>query len=199
MAKVYEVVVRRPVKAVEAHAAKTRQMFGLAPGDRVDMARLMDTTLSKHYSRYVMEVEDDCNMNGCEAFTDKVDTRITFSRSTYDALVRGDWRARMTAAHELGHLMLHCGRWWGRVAGWIDPENDPEKQADQFAAAFMMPASEFRKVRSIREAQKKFGVSRDAATCRARKLGLAERLGIYDAPQPSGQKRKGRKLMARTP
>ena len=199
MAKSSEVVVRRPDRAIETQAAKTRDFFGLSPDDKVNMAKLLDNVLTKNFPGYTMEVEEDHRMNGCEAITDKRDARITFSWSTYDALCRGDWRARMTAAHELGHLFLHCGRWWGRVGGWVHPENDPEKQADIFAAAFLMPAAAFRKVRSIEEAQKKFGVSRDAATCRARKLGLAKKLHIYDAPQHQGLKRKGRKPVACTP
>lgn len=199
MGKSSEVVVRRTDKTVEGQAAHTRASFGLALGDKVNMARLVDTMLAKQIDGYVMEVEEDCRMNGCEAFTDKAELRITFSATTYEALVRGEWRARMTAAHELGHLFLHCGRWWGRVTGWVNPENCPEKQADLFAAAFLMPATEFRKVRSIDDAMHRFGVSRNAAMCRARKLGLAKRLRIYDAPHTVGFKKKGRKLMARTP
>ncbi|HXF60311.1 MAG TPA: ImmA/IrrE family metallo-endopeptidase, partial [Caldilineaceae bacterium] len=47
-------------------------------------------------------------------------------------------RARFDAAHELAHLVLHrrAGTLWGR---------DVEKEADKFAAAFLLPADQFRK------------------------------------------------------
>lgn len=199
MSRAYEVVVRRPESAVERQAAAARLLFGLGPHDFVNMAKLMDVVLAKHKPGYIMEVEDDLLMNGCEAVTSKTELRIVFSRSTYDGLARGNWRARMTAAHELGHLFLHCGRWWGRVKGRPSPLNDPERQADTFGAAFLMPEVAFRTVASIEEAMHKFGVTRDAAMCRARKLGLADNLQIYEAPRSTKFKKKGRKPMASTP
>lgn len=199
MSKESQVVVRRRDNVVEAQANATRALFGLRPNDSVNMAKLVDIILTKHFPAYVMEVEEDARMSGCEAFTDKKELRITFSRSTLEALLRGDPRARMTAAHEVGHLFLHCGRWWGTVTGRVNPLNDPEKQADIFAAAFLMPASAFRKMRSINEAMTAFGVSRNAAMCRARKLGLSDALRIYEPIQTRVHKKKGRKLMASTP
>ena len=82
MSKETQVVVRRRDNVVEAQANATRALFGLRPSDSVNMAKLVDTILSKNFPAYVMEVEEDARMNGCEAFTDKKDLRITFSRST---------------------------------------------------------------------------------------------------------------------
>ena len=99
----------------------------------------------------------------------------------------------MTAAHELGHLMMHSRQPVGLAfMRKADPQVDPERQADIFAAAFLMPESQFRQVRSIEDAMSRFGVSRDAASCRARSLGLYRTLVI-------NHKKRGRKHMARTP
>jgi Zn-dependent peptidase ImmA (M78 family)/transcriptional regulator with XRE-family HTH domain len=45
--------------------------------------------------------------------------------------IPGD-RARITLAHEIGHIVMHH----------LPTENDPEDEADEFAAEFLMPADE---------------------------------------------------------
>lgn len=192
-----EVVQARSKRTVELRAAGARADLGLAPNDSVDMAALLDLELPKMIEGYEMRVVENGVLGAAEAVTDLNDPIITFSLKTYNGLCRGDGRARMTAAHELGHLLLHCRRPVGvAFMRRQDPRVDPEWQADAFAAAFLMPESEFRKVRSIREAMRKFEVSRDAATCRARKLRMYW-LVNGDRP-PSPKKKKGRKSMTRT-
>lgn len=43
-------------------------------------------------------------------------------------------RLRWTLAHEIGHLVMH----------WTPPEGDPEQEADEFAAEFLLPNAETR-------------------------------------------------------
>lgn len=95
-------------------------------------------------------------------------------------------RDRFTLAHELGHFFLHfplvrqlhphAGM---RATRWVDDTNPDlqrcEWEANWFAAALLMPESEFRSIYSaggIDSAQAKFEVSEQAASVRARSLGL---------------------------
>lgn len=194
------IVARRSRASVEALAARDRQTLELGPFDRVDMAVLMDSVLPDMIKNFSLEVEFDHLMEGREAFTDLRVPTITFSNKTWDNLERNEWRSRMTAAHELGHLLMHTGRWVGFVEdGLYDPLSDPERQADIYAAAFMMPEVAFRRSQSVAEAAHFFGVSKGAVGCRARNLGMGRAIGLYDQPAAAAHKKKGRKLMARTP
>jgi Zn-dependent peptidase ImmA (M78 family) len=135
------------------------------------MVPLLEHVLYEVIPDYDFRVREDRLMGCLEGLTDEREPVIYLKESVYRALERSDGRARMTAAHELGHLLMHCGMPTYRAfsAGY-DPLYDPERQANVFAAAFLMPAEAFGRCRTAREAMKKFGVSRDAATCRARNL-----------------------------
>lgn len=96
-------------------------------------------------------------------------------------------RKRLTMAHELGHLVLHNG---------LAPE-DPEREANEFAAEFLMPAhvikSDLRPVTlgRLRDLKRVWGVSMQALYERAYALGLAstaERTKFYRAMNARGWK-----------
>ncbi len=95
-------------------------------------------------------------------------------------------RDRFTIAHELGHFFLHyplvrqlhphAGM---RATRWVDDTNPDlqrcEWEANWFAAALLMPEAEFRNVYNaggLDSAQGRFEVSEQAASVRARSLGL---------------------------
>lgn len=197
MAEFKQVVAARSRGAVERRASRARADLGLLPTDRVNMAKLIDLELPNLIEGFEMRVEDDHVLGAAEAVTDLNKPIIAFSNRTYESLCRDHGRARMTAAHELGHLLMHCRQPVGLAfMKRYDPRVDPEVQADTFAAAFLMPEVAFRKMRSIREVMKTFGVTRDAATCRARKLRM---YWLVNGDRPPAPKRKGRKHMARTP
>jgi Zn-dependent peptidase ImmA (M78 family)/DNA-binding XRE family transcriptional regulator len=80
-------------------------------------------------------------------------------------------RSRFDAAHELGHLVLHQH---GPPIG-----QEAEREAQNFASAFLMPYSSFRATApripsfvSILEAKKRWGVSAMAYAYRLREVGL---------------------------
>jgi Zn-dependent peptidase ImmA (M78 family) len=95
-------------------------------------------------------------------------------------------RDRFTIAHELGHLILHyplaaraSPGIWMRATRWVDETNADlvrtEWEANWFAAAFLMPATEFtavyKKIGAV-GLTSKFKVSEPAARIRAKSLGL---------------------------
>lgn len=87
-------------------------------------------------------------------------------------------RSRFTIAHEIGHLMLHPNM------DMIDFRTTPsdryhdvkEQDANRFAAELLMPKEEFEKIYRkygvISQVASYFGVSYEAASIRAYKLGL---------------------------
>lgn len=91
---------------------------------------------------------------------------LVLSTPTFNALERGFSRARFTAAHEAGHAHLHIdeidvnlvnGAPSGLYrAATIPPDRHPERQANWFAAAFLMPAP------AVRRAVQFIGSKRDA-------------------------------------
>lgn len=165
------------VTEIESIAGEVRAALGVGPGSRAPMAVILEHVLPDLISGYEFRVDDARALGRAEAITDGFRPIITFGASAYNELAKDAPRARMTAAHELGHLLLHTGQTGFALLRTRDTRLDPEKQADVFAAAFLMPASEFKAVKSIHEAMRKFGVSKDAALFRARKLKLWHLLG----------------------
>jgi hypothetical protein len=84
-----------------------------------------------------------------EAAMDPKNRRIILSPETYESLLADVPRARFTAAHEIGHALLHSRELQHRILdggnvlklnrGSIPAYRDPECQANAFASAFLMP------------------------------------------------------------
>jgi IrrE N-terminal-like domain len=72
--------------------------------------------------------------------------------------MREDGRKRFTIAHEIGHFVLHRERqiscFPGDIARWENTADDPERQADNFAAELLMPSPEV--VKQIGDASPSF-------------------------------------------
>lgn len=165
------IVHPRTAKEVEALAADARAALGLSDSARVAMLPLLEQVLYEVLDEYDFRVCEDREMSHMEGLTDDRVPIIYLKASVYNALEKGDPRSRMTAAHEFGHLLMHCGMPTFRAfSETYEPLYDPERQANIFAAAFLMPADAFKKCQTLRQAMTTFGVSKDAAMLRARKL-----------------------------
>lgn len=184
------------IREIEEIATQVRNDLGFSASAKIPMAVVLEHVLPDLIEGYEFRVDDAGVLGRAEAITDGYRPIITFGASAYSELAKDRPRARMTAAHELGHLLLHTGRTGFALLRERDSRLDPEKQADAFAAAFLMPATEFKAVKSINDAMKKFGVSLDAALFRARKLKLWHLLGGHR--DKTLHKKKGHD-MRRTP
>jgi hypothetical protein len=197
MDKRYYSVQQRSARQIENLARDLRRELGIEPDARISMTPILEFALEEIVDDAVFTVVDDQELDGAEGRTDMYEPRITLAASTYVKLRKGDSRARMTAAHELGHLLLHSRRpIFHYRARSKNRTVDPEWQADMFAAALLMPASAFRKMKTVSQARKTFGVSKGAALRRARELSV--RL-IDDFANSSNFKRKGRSPVNRAP
>lgn len=101
-------------------------------------------------------------------------------------------RQRFSIAHEIGHLFLHMGylinnTLWEEVGDYRDSvyyrfgHNSEEYEANEFAAAILMPEQEFKRISrenlsagqfDIRNIASYFGVSEEAVSTRGKWLGL---------------------------
>lgn len=146
---------------IESMAAEARRALGVPAGPVANVVRLMESA-GVAVSRLCVADER------VSAFSQWVDSRpvVMLSSDKDDAA-----RSRFDAAHELGHLLLHP-----------EPESGNaflERQADAFAASFLMPGAEI-----VRELPRRFslarflelkqvwGVSIAALLYRARTLGV---------------------------
>lgn len=96
-------------------------------------------------------------------------------------------RKRLTLAHELGHLVLHNGL----------ASEDPEREANEFAAEFLMPAHVIKAdlrpmtLGRSRDLKRACGVSMQGLLERAYSLGVvsaADRTSFYKAMNARGWK-----------
>lgn len=174
---------------IEEIAWRARGSLGLSPFDRVPVAALLEFAMPRLMPDFEIRVANRGTLGAAEAITDVAKPIITFDERVYDGLCRNKARPRMTAMHELGHLLMHTGQTGLAYMNHPDPNVDLERQADIFAAAFMMPECAFKQVTSISDAMRRFGVSRDAASYRARSLKMFRLL--RGKPIPRSEKKKG--------
>ena len=143
-------------------ARAVRAAWMVAPGPVPHMVRLLE-------SRGLIVAFLDFSGSGrIDAFSTAAGGRpiivLTTDRGTM-------LRTRFTAAHELGHLVLHADVIPGDVAH--------ERQADAFAAEFMMPATEIADelptridLPALLKLQQRWGVSVAALLYRSREVGV---------------------------
>lgn len=130
-----------------------------------------------------------------DSYDDLVDAKIekvgdTFKISVNDK--KPKLRNNFSIAHELGHLFLHMGYLinpakWQKVQMYTDSvyyrfgHDSEELEANEFAAAFLMPETKYRKVVKeysknnlcdISKIAERFGVSEEAALNRGRWLKI---------------------------
>ena len=103
--------------------------------------------------------------------TDPGKKLIRLRVDVYDGMCSGSGRDRFTAAHEIGHLLLHNQV---PVFSRADASNTPtymnsEWQADAFASALLMDERTLHTCRSLEEVQVRYGVSTAAAQVRFKK------------------------------
>lgn len=126
---------------------------------------------------------------------EQVDAKIEKSGDAFRIIVnraKPDTRNNFSIAHELGHLFLHMGylinpEKWDEVNVYTDSvyyrfgHDIEELEANEFAAAFLMPEAKYRQVVKeftidglcdISKVAKRFGVSEEAALNRGRWLRI---------------------------
>lgn len=160
-------------------AEEVRQAFGFKPASTIKMAEFLELGLQTVLPDCVIQVAPDESMPGVDGVTLIGSPVIIFRETIYEDLRREEPEARFTAAHEIGHALLHSKAPMGYAfrSDYIE-QTDPEWQADQFAAAFLMPESIFRVCKTTAEAMAIFGCTEHHVIDRAKTLGHRFGVGV---------------------
>ena len=150
---------------------RARQALGLLD-PCIDVLRFLEHTLLDKLG-VVFHVGTMEDMGEDEARTYPDRDEIVVREDVYEALRRGDLRARFTVIHEFAHWVLHPGIALAKSArrGAHEFFEDSEWQADALAAEFLMPAHlVVKRCRTAAQVAALFGVSMDAAIVRVNVL-----------------------------
>lgn len=134
-----------------------------------NIVRFMDLTLAKHFDGYTLEVlsvEDMRSQHGeAHAMTFPTDQLIQVRQDIWERAEAGYGRDRLTLAHELGHLFLHCKQGYARklADSTVKTYRQSEWQADAFGGELLVAANFIQKCASASDVARLFGVSDMAA------------------------------------
>lgn len=165
--------IKKPYSWVAAVAAATAAQVGFLPGgDLREVVRKMGGTIT-HVELNGMGASDSGSI---EINGNQFEIRL--------AMATGPLRDRFTIAHELGHFVLHylypkqhMDITIERMVAQRYGNDQAEREANWFAAAFLMPEKEFRADYEQTSGNhsllsSKYQVSRAASEIRAKVLGL---------------------------
>jgi len=151
-----------------------REIFGYEVNENIDVRLFMDdmsVKLGDRFNFVILEDEHKRFMKNEEAHTDITNGTIYIKESVFADLENWSSRGHFTIAHEIGHYFLHhlLGSVLSRKSSPDKAYIDPEWQADQFAAEFLMPYEAVKDL-NPQEIQRKYNVSLKAANVRYNKI-----------------------------
>lgn len=140
-----KIVVPLERNEIEVKACAWRSYFGIADAWVVDVPHVLEIEIPRILPRFALRILPLNEMAEEEARTHHAVPAIDLREDVYERLCSSDGRARFTGAHELGHLFLHSGESRPRAvspikSNTISRRMSSERQADDFAASFLMPA-----------------------------------------------------------
>lgn len=164
-------------------AAAIRKFFGISGTYFIDVVacfRSNEVWTVDGVKRLVLTIVADDQMIGTDAeyLSDTGRVFVKLKRSVFLDAVAGKTRARMTLAHELGHIVLgHQGRALARLTG--ANRDTPmssivetfERPAKAFASLFLVDRNLAQLCESAEQISRKFGVGEQAAQIVWEKLG----------------------------
>lgn len=177
-------VPSKSLKDIEAKTLAWRHAFDVSDAWAPDVIELFEKKLPKLFPTYTLTVRSDAEMLGlgnAEAYTEFNPPLIAVSEAVYLLASRNDGRARMTFAHEFGHLVLHPGAGKLRVESGnqlnkrLRPFESAEWQARKFGALFLLPTHIVREFGTPRELADACNVSLQAAEIRFEEVGHVRR------------------------
>jgi Zn-dependent peptidase ImmA (M78 family)/DNA-binding XRE family transcriptional regulator len=153
----------------ERAAVAVRERWGLGIAPINNMLDVLEA-----HGIHVFSLAGDCQSVDAFSFTREGQPHVLLN------LAKTGERRRFDAAHELGHLVLHCG-------DEVPHGKDSEAQAQRFAAAFLMPATSIQAagllgatVPAILHAKRQWKVAAMALTHRLRELNMLTEWGYRD-------------------
>jgi len=150
---------------IGATANNLRQRLQLQDEAYFPVMDVLERIMDHQVEGFHLLAGDRQEMGNAEGYTSPDGSFIMLREDVYDAAWAGDPRARFTAAHELGHWMMHTDIPLARALPEenVKPFMLSEPQANQFAAELLMPARFFVVGEGAQAVRNRHGVSHEAA------------------------------------
>lgn len=120
-------------------ATELRRRLGLDKTPHVDVAHLFEITLPQVFSGFDYDIRTKAQMGKKHGAAYPSKRLILLREDVYDGIKEGNGQDRVTAIHEIAHVLLHTD---DRIAlckakGQLEDCKNPEWQADVFAREFL--------------------------------------------------------------
>lgn len=141
--------------------------------DAFPLIEFLEFAMPRIFGGFALEAGLSSEMGANHGLTIPSENVIRLREDVYDGLYRGVGRDRFTAAHELGHYIMHRGVpivFHRAEHGTLKCYKDSEWQANTFAAHLLMPRESMLVCNSLEEIARRFGVSTSAAAVQNKKL-----------------------------
>lgn len=164
---------------IDARALAHRRGLGFDDGEAVDVMTLL-ARLAARYPEFSYEYVPDGALGEAEAQWDSQAKRLLIPETVFQAAARGEGRALMTVAHEVGHALLgHDGNLNRAPAGSRAERvsaklRSMEYQARRYAAAFLIPDTPAVRRLDATALSERYRVSMSAAIVRHSELRSGE-------------------------
>jgi Zn-dependent peptidase ImmA (M78 family) len=165
-----------PVSWAQLHriATDVRKAFGLQNVPYFPIIELIEKVLCGQMELLDFQVWSREEMGSAEGYTCPKGTFLALREDVYLLACHGDGRARFTAAHELGHFILHSNRPLARIQDrtTVKPFLLAEPQANRFAAELLMAREHMQPSDTAIQVTARHGVSAEAAS---RRIGCMQK------------------------
>lgn len=153
------------IKDLTTYAFLLRQAINMENTFQIDIIRVLEhNMISAFGDSFEMEVVEANSMSNYALYLPE-SNKMLIREDVYLAAASMNARHRFTIAHEIGHLLLHRNVKLARTDRARKIYEDPEWQANVFAAEFLAPTHLIGEM-SVTEISLAFGISRQAATNR---------------------------------
>jgi hypothetical protein len=175
---------------IDARALAHRRGLGFRDEQAVDMMTLL-VKLKARYPEFAYERVPDGSLGEAEAQWDSQAKRLLIPEAVFQAANRGEGRALMTVAHEVGHALLgHQGNLdrapaGGRAERVSAKLRSMEYQARRYAAAFLIPDTPAVRQLDATALSERYRVSMSAAIVRHSELKSGESARALSSRQGS--------------
>lgn len=189
MSSISSQAIDRNIEQISAIAMGAKELLGYGQTAQIPVEHLVEVALCKALPDFVYDIVSMAKMGENEGLASPDNDFIALREDVYERAKRGIGRDRFTVAHELGHLILHQSHdlVHRRGTGELKKISQPEWQADQFAAEFLMDRRLITEYDTERSIARRFGVSFAAGQRRLvqlRQTGFIKTNGPKLSPRP---------------
>lgn len=149
------------------------EFFTQNDGDKLNLLKFIEHTISEEIDdEFSFIICSESEMKDKYGLTNLKDNTIEIREDVYYRACDGNCRDIFTIAHELGHYFLHSKQKveMARSSLPVKAYENPEWQANVFAAELLMPLNKIKPTDTPFSVAKRFGVSYAAAEIRLKNL-----------------------------